>query len=196
MPNPQKLRRIKIDMARNERTYEVTPDYGMICELARIDDRYLGHDYRHIWLLMMPNPAEGGTAGPRKDQGAMAGVNTDAVEFIDIFNGDADIGRVDLRTGKTDRYSFGPGTNVQEPQFAPRKPDSPEGDGWLLVIVNRLRENRSELAIFDALNLAAGPVALYDIGVRVRSTFHGNWVPEETFRTHRYAMSRVPAAVA
>jgi carotenoid cleavage dioxygenase len=79
---------------------------------------------------------------------------------------------------------------VHEPQFVPLAPDSGEGEGWLLVIVNRLAENRSELAVFDALDLAAGPVALYDIGVRVRSTFHGNWIPEETFRTHRYAMSR------
>lgn len=194
MPDPQKLRRIKIDMARNDGTYEVTPDYGMVCELARIDDRYLGHDYRHIWLLMMPQAAEGAGGGRPGNQGAMAGVNTEAVEFIDIFNSDADIGRIDLGTDRTDRYSFGPGTNVHEPQFVPRTPDSPEGDGWLLVIVNRLRENRSELAVFKALDLAAGPVALYDVGVRLRSTFHGNWVPEATFRTHRYDMSRAPNA--
>lgn len=192
MPSPQRLRRIKIDLARNEGTYDVTPDYGMVCELARMDDRYLGHDYRHIWLLMMPTPDS--DAGRCGDQGAMAGVNADAVEFIDIFNSDADIGRFDLKTGETDRYSFGHRTNVQEPQFVPRTPDSPEGDGWLLVIVNRLDENRSELAIFDALRLSDGPVALYDIGVRVRSTFHGNWVPENTFRTHRYDMSRTDVA--
>lgn len=127
----------------------------------------------------------------------MAGVRAEgAGEFIDIFNSDADVGRIDLHTGAIDQYSFGPRTNVHEPSFVPRAPDSPEGDGWLLVIVNRLRENRSELAVFDALNLAAGPVALYDIGVRVRSTFHGNWVPERTFSTHRYDMHRSSSKAA
>lgn len=191
MPDPQKLRRIKIDLERNDGAYEITPEFGMVCELARIDDRWLGHPYRHVWMLI-GHPPSNAQAAPL--EGAMAGVRAEgAGEFIDIFNSDADVGRIDLHTGAIDQYSFGPRTNVHEPSFVPRAPDSPEGDGWLLVIVNRLDENRSELAIFDALNLAAGPVALYDIGVRVRSTFHGNWVPEETFRTHRYAMARVPA---
>lgn len=194
MPNPQRLRRIKLDLARNDESYEITPATGMICELARIDDRHLGHPYRYMWMLIGHPPA---TAEAGAVNLGMAGEAQDGSgEFIDIFNSDADIGRADVHTGAIDSYSFGPRTNVQEPQFVPRTPDSPEGDGWLLVIVNRLDENRSELAIFDALNLSAGPVALYDIGVRVRSTFHGNWVPEETFRTHRYAMSRVPASVA
>ena len=52
------------------------------------------------------------------------------------------------------------------------------GDGWVLIIVNRLNENRSELAIFDALKISAGPVALYDIGVRVRSLSGGLIVAE------------------
>lgn len=190
MPDPQHLRRIKIDLARNDGSYEITPEKGMVCELARIDDRYLGHAYRYMWMLIGHPPA-GSEGGPV--QGAMAGEAEGASGpdgFIDIFNSDADIGRLDVQTGAIDSYSFGPRTNVQEPQFVPRTPDSPEGDGWLLVIVNRLGENRSELAVFDALNLEAGPSALYDLGVRVRSTFHGNWVPAETLQTHRYAWSR------
>jgi carotenoid cleavage dioxygenase len=190
MPDPQHVRRIRIDLARNDGIYEIAPEKGVICELARIDDRYLGHPYRYLWMLIGHPPAGAGGPAPA---GGMAGEaeGADAGEgFIDIFNGDADVGRLDRRTGAIDRYSFGPRTNVHEPQFVPLAPDSGEGEGWLLVIVNRLAENRSELAVFDALDLAAGPVALYDIGVRVRSTFHGNWIPEETFRTHRYAMSR------
>ncbi len=188
MPDPQKLRRIKISLAGNGATYQITPEIGPICELARIDDRYLGYPYRYVWTLFggPPSSPEAGAA-----QGAMAGVTGGGTDgFIDIFNGEADVGSIDRHTGAIDKYSFGPRTNVHESQFVPRTPDSPEGDGWLLTIVNRLEEHRSELAIFDALKLSAGPLALYDIGVRVRSTFHGNWVPEETFRTHRYAMSR------
>jgi carotenoid cleavage dioxygenase-like enzyme len=191
MPDPQHLRRITIDLARNADNYDIDPAKGTVCELARIDDRYLGHRYTYMWMLIGRRP-EGTGAQPEGGMAAEAqGGGPDG--FIDIFNGDADIGRVNVHTGEIDRYSFGPRTNVHEPLFAPRTPDSPEGDGWLLVIVNRLDENRSELAVFDALDLSAGPVALFDIGVRVRSTFHGNWIPEETFRTNRYGMSRTAA---
>ena len=33
----------------------------------------------------------------------------------------------------------------------PRSSDSPEGDGWLICLVYRAEENRSDLAVFDAL---------------------------------------------
>src|SRR5580700_10529415 len=52
-----------------------------------------------------------------------------------------------------------------------------EGDGYLLVLVNRLSQLRSELAILDAQRLHEGPVALARLPTRVRSTFHGMWVP-------------------
>lgn len=185
LPDPQKLRRIKIDLARNDGTYELTSDFGMVCEL-------MNYDYRHAWMLI----GKHGESGASAEAGLLGDAKGDSQSeggFIDILNGETDVGHVDLRTGKVDTYCFGPRTNIHEPQFVPRSPDSPEGDGWLLVVVNRLDQNRSELAIMDALNLSAGPIAVYDLGARVRSTFHGCWVPEETFRTHRYAMSRVPA---
>jgi carotenoid cleavage dioxygenase len=59
----------------------------------------------------------------------------------------------------------------------------------LLVIVNRLDANHSDLAILDALDVAAGPVATLRLPVRVRSTFHGTWVPAETLTTGRYRQS-------
>ena len=68
----------------------------------------------------------------------------------------------------------------------PRSPDAPEGDGFLLVILNRLDQGHSELAIFDAQRLSAGPVARLHVPVRVRATFHGVWVPSETLRTGLY----------
>ena len=71
----------------------------------------------------------------------------------------------------------------------PRTPDAPEGDGWLLVIVSRVSQMRSDLAILDAKDLAAGPVALLKLPIRVRSTFHGTWVPEETLQSGQYRMS-------
>ncbi|MBB5984944.1 carotenoid oxygenase family protein [Sphingobium lignivorans] len=104
------------------------------------------------------------------------------------------IARVDHQTGAVDVWNPGEGDGVQEPQFVPRSPDAPEGDGWLLVLVSRVSKNRSDLAILDAQNLAAGPVALLKLPVRVRSTFHGTWVPEETLQSGQYRMSLSSAA--
>jgi len=58
------------------------------------------------------------------------------------------------------------------------------------VIVNRLDANHSDLAILDATNIAAGPVAVLHLPVRVRSTFHGTWVPAGTLASGRYTQSR------
>jgi carotenoid cleavage dioxygenase-like enzyme len=54
------------------------------------------------------------------------------------------------------------------------------------VIVNRLAENHSDLAILNASDIAAGPIALLTLPVRVRSTFHGMWVSERALTTGRY----------
>ena len=95
---------------------------------------------------------------------------------------------MDLETGELTTWAPGPNSGVQEPQFVPRRPDAPEGDGWLLVLVNRLDQNRSDLAILDAQDLEAGPVAIARLPTRVRSTFHGAWAPAETLKTGLYDM--------
>ena len=59
---------------------------------------------------------------------------------------------------------------------SPRSPDAAEGDGWLLAVVWRARENRSDLAVFNATDVASGPIALVQLGHRVPDGFHGNWV--------------------
>ena len=74
--------------------------------------------------------------------------------------------------------------------FAPRKPNSPEGDGYLLALVNRMAENRTDLAILDAKNIEAGPVAIVKLPHRVRMTFHGMWVSQEALDSGRYSAVR------
>jgi carotenoid cleavage dioxygenase len=75
---------------------------------------------------------------------------------------------------------------VQEPNFVVR-PGAAEGAGYLLVLVNRLGENRSDLAILNARRLGDGPLAVLKLPVRVRSTFHGMWVPSSALTSGRYA---------
>jgi len=156
-PVPPILTRISMDLARNDDGFAKRPLMPVPCEMPRTDDRYQTRGYKHGYVIVYRSP-----------------------------DGSSSTGRLDFETGKLDVWSPGPGDTVQECQFVPRTPDSPEGDGWLLVPVARVSKNRSDLVILDAQNLAAGPVATVKLPVRVRSTFHGCWVPEETLETGLY----------
>ena len=56
----------------------------------------------------------------------------------------------------------------------PRSADAPEGDGWLVAVVYRGAEDRSDFVVFDA-GVAAGPIATAKVPRRVPFGFHGNW---------------------
>jgi len=61
-----------------------------------------------------------------------------------------------------------------EPDFVPRGAHANEGDGYLLARI--FTEKRSDLAIFDAMTLADGPIVLAELSHRVTLGFHGNWM--------------------
>jgi carotenoid cleavage dioxygenase len=128
------------------------------CEMPRTDDRVQGQPYRYGFAVMGRQP-----------------------------DGSSSVGRVDVTTGKWEVWAPGPASSVQEPQFVPRHPGAPEGDGWLLVLVNRFAENRSDMVVLDAQNLAAGPVCVVKVPIRVRATFHGVWAPRRAMQTGLYA---------
>jgi len=163
-PVPPFLTRMTFDLASNDDGFTTARLLNVPCEMPRTDDRYQGRPYRYGFVIARGRDGESGIA------------------------------RFDHRTGTMDLWSPGVGDGVQEPQFVPRSPDAPEGDGWLLVLVSRVGKARSDLAVLDATNLAAGPVALLKLPVRVRSTFHGTWVPEETLQSGQYRMSLGAAA--
>ena len=74
-------------------------------------------------------------------------------------------------------YYAGPNAAPEEPCFVPKSPDAPEGDGWLLSMVGRRSENRTDLVILDSLHLDKGPVAIVKFPCRVHEGFHGVFVP-------------------
>ena len=157
---PPLLTRISCDLAPGQTRYT----QRLLCpqpgELPRMDDRYMGKAHTQgYWVT--------GRAG----------------------DGSSTVGSVDVRTGAVDVWAHGQAISVHEPQFLPRRPDAAEGDGWLLVILNRLDKGHSELAVFDAQAVAAGPLVRWHVPVRVRSTFHGCWVPESLRRDGHYALS-------
>ena len=59
--------------------------------------------------------------------------------------------------------------------FVKRSVDAAEGDGWLTAVIWRAGENRSDLAIFEAQDIAKGPIGVAQMPRRVPFGFHGNW---------------------
>jgi carotenoid cleavage dioxygenase len=152
------LTRWTVDMASNSDAFESqTRLTDMVGEFPRIDDRYAGRKYRYGWMLVvdMSKPVElrGGSAG-----GML--MNT--------------LGMVDHQ-GEDQSWWCGPVSSLQEPCFIPRSKDAPEGDGWIVMVCNRLAEHRSDLLLFDALDIAKGPIATIKIPIRLRFGLHGNW---------------------
>ena len=82
---------------------------------------------------------------------------------------------VDFETGRTDRFSFGEGHWLSEAVFTTRHPSAEEGDGCVVSIVYRPDEARSDLVVFDARHIDAGPVAVARLDTRVPNGFHAEF---------------------
>ena len=121
-------------------------------EFPRIDDRRAGLAHRHGWI---------------------ACANPD-FERIGMFGAVAHFDRV---AGRRTVHALPVGDATSEPVFVPRGPDAAEGDGWLLSVIWRAAENRSDLAVFEATDIGSRPIATVELGHRVPFGFHGNWVP-------------------
>ncbi len=87
------------------------------------------------------------------------------------------IAHIDHKTGKRAVHTFAPGDAPGEPVFVPRSADAPEGDGWLVATVYRAATDTSDFAVFDAQEIAKGPIGVAQRPCRVPFGFHGNWRP-------------------
>ena len=77
------------------------------------------------------------------------------------------VARLDLGTGRVDRFDDGPQVFLSEP--------APTADGHLLVHGLDAVQDRSFLAVFRAAEIAAGPVATAWLDRGVHPGFHGCW---------------------
>lgn len=118
-------------------------------EFPRLDERFAGNAYRHGYYA----------ASTTRDGG-------------DGFNA---IVHHDLEKGDKELHELPNGDRTGEPVFVPASKDAPEGQGYLLTTIYRAEENRSDLGIFDAQNVASGPIACAELPHRVPHGFHGNW---------------------
>jgi carotenoid cleavage dioxygenase-like enzyme len=143
------LRRWTFDLAANTNTIKRETLDDISGEFPRFDERKAGLPYRHGWF-------------------AARSTNEPDVRF------DA-IAHIDLSTGRRATYVLPQGDVTSEPVFVERSAKADEGDGWILAVIYRGRENRSDLVVLDAQNVEAGPIATAKLPRRVPFGFHGSW---------------------
>ncbi|EGU87689.1 hypothetical protein FOXB_01785 [Fusarium oxysporum f. sp. conglutinans Fo5176] len=130
-------------------------------EFSRIDDRFVTKKYNHFWQAKID--------GSREYNAAKCGSPAGG-----LFNCLAHY-TWDERT--EDIFWAGPCATFQEPSFIPKK-NGAEGEGWLIALLNHLDVLRNDVVIFDAQNLAAGPVATIHLPMKLRLGLHGNFVDQ------------------
>ncbi|MYM34364.1 lignostilbene alpha-beta-dioxygenase [Duganella sp. FT94W] len=149
-----RLTRWTIDLSQDDGFVETTLTDFAGCEFPKIDERFATLPYKHGFLAIQDpkNP------------------------FINGRYAFPHLGHFEFETGLTTRVFAGPNRSFQEPVFVPRHAGAPEADGYLVVLRNDLVELTTELLILDVQRLAAEPVAVIRLPMRLRDAIHGSWV--------------------
>lgn len=150
------LTRWTIDLQRDSLEREVLHPWE--AEMPRIDDRFAGMPYRYA-VYGVDDPGY-----PIAHNIAELGVNHNS------------IGWWDHQERKLQTWYTGPSSSVGEPIFVPRSQDASEGDGFVIAVVQRLAERRSEAVILDTRDIAAGPVATIHPPHRLKNAIHHAWL--------------------
>lgn len=144
-----------IDLTRNGDGIEERVFGSLPGDVPRIDDRLIGRRYRQSWMGMVDPGRAFRPSGP-----VGAGFNM--------------VGRLDADTGETDAWYGSDEESFQEPQFVPTGPG--EGEGYVLSVIERHDVQLSDVGVFRAGAMAAGPIARIQLPLRLRGAVHGCWV--------------------
>jgi carotenoid cleavage dioxygenase-like enzyme len=159
------VRRWTFDLSkRDEHAFSETILYDVMgTSFSRMDDRYLTHPFRYSYLSFADpdrpfNEARAGNIGGR------------------VINSYA---RFDHTRGALSKFFAGDTYSLEEPQFVPRRKDSPEGDGYLIGVAKNFAGMYSELVIVDAQRLEEGAIARVKMPFRLHGQVHGWWTAQE-----------------
>ena len=155
------LARWTLDLTSNSDAAIHSTLLDMPCEFPRCDDRFAGRPYRHGFML-----------GCDMRLYAADRLGPPPWQFFNLLV------HLDLHTGTATQWAAGDAACFQEPTFVPRAPDAPEGDGYLLALLNHLDTATTELVILDTRTIADGPIARIALPMRLRMSLHGNWVAD------------------
>ena len=154
-PDPKKaearLNRWEIDLSSN--SGKINKNYldEDIGEFPRLDERFSMLNYRHGFYA------------------SSIGDHPPGISFNSITHRDHKTQTKKVYTLKDKVDAIG------EPIFVPSSKESEEGDGYLIALAYRGNENRSDLLIFNAMNVDSGPIATAHLPHRIPYGFHGNW---------------------
>ncbi|TVY82145.1 Lignostilbene-alpha,beta-dioxygenase isozyme III, partial [Lachnellula suecica] len=137
--------------------------FGINGEFSRIDDRWVTRPYNHFWQIQIEPQRHYDFAKCGSPAGG-------------LFNA---IGHFTWDGLTKDVYWPGPTTTFQEPVFVPKAGSDKEGEGYLMAFLNHLDVLRNDILIFDALELAKGPIAVIHLPFKLRLGVHGNFVEQK-----------------
>lgn len=150
--------RWSFDLSKSEDTFDIKRLINHVGEMPVIDSRFAMQRAKQFYF---------GTSNT--NLGPMLPMGPKGPPFTCIAHYDESLDKLKF-------YYAGPESAPEEPCFVPRSTAADEGDGWLLTMVGRRKENRTDLVILDARNIAQGPVAIVKFPCRVHEGFHGAWV--------------------
>ncbi len=127
-------------------------------EFPVINSAWQGHKTRYAWNVLMAKNL-------RPEEPRFAG-----------------IARHDLERGTCSAYHGGVDAWFSEPPFAPADNARAEDDGYLVGFMWDGKAQASFVTVFDARDVARGPVARIRLPQRVPHGFHGTWVSAERLR--------------
>lgn len=84
--------------------------------------------------------------------------------------------KFDVRSGAYTEHRYGPGVYGSESPFASRPGGDEEDDGYLISFVTDTSDWSSACLVFDARDVAGGPLAKVALPQRVPAGFHATWI--------------------
>lgn len=140
---------IELDLQSRKASQTVLPLLG---EFPRVDTRVVGRRYDQVYGALRLAP------GDRPGYDAVM--------------------RMDVHSGRLDRYRYGADVMVEEHIFVPRPGRSDrEGDGWLVGTALDLSRQQMLFSVFDARQLSAGPIAQATMERPMPLGLHAIFVP-------------------
>lgn len=154
------LHRWRFNMVTGETREEQLDDLNT--EFPMANPLYLGRKSRFSFNQYLPLPREGSLSGRCQTFDALCKYDTEA--------------------GTMQRYDYGDAVYGNEAPMAPRRgatADDPEDDGYVVTFTVDRKDWKSECLVFDARDVAMGPIARIKLPQRVPTGFHSTWVSGE-----------------
>jgi len=140
--------RHRIDLKTRRSTREVLN--ATPCDFPRTDPRTSGGRSRFAYLAANPAPGVGGLYR------CLLGL--------------------DVEQNTQTLFDHGPGHMAQEPIFVPAHAHAAENEGYVFQPVYVSKTQTSDVCVFDAAHLDAGPLCTLHIPVNAGLSFHGEWL--------------------